>query len=131
MGKFAAIDPVGFTSSLLVLRGDIGWVCNDAVNALFLQTIMCPEAGETCFIDSTICRAREIAFQVTNKHADIRRLGKGLMFKLIGQDADTPTFFMNVHADIKMLTREIKFANVVHGKSPFGFICVRLDSNIP
>jgi len=27
---------------------------------------------------------------------------------------------MNVHADVKMLTREIKFANVVHGKSPFG-----------
>jgi hypothetical protein len=38
----------------------------------------------------------------------------------MSQDADTPTFLMNVQTDINVLTAEIEFANVNHGKSPFG-----------
>jgi hypothetical protein len=43
------------------------------------------------------------------------------MFELIGIDTDAPALLMDIHADVNVLTCEIKFANVIHGKSPFGF----------
>jgi hypothetical protein len=32
---------------------------------------------------------------------------------------------MDINADVKVLTSEIKFAKLIHGKSPFGvfFVC--------
>jgi hypothetical protein len=85
-----------------------------------------PESAISGFINGMIGCAREIAIQITGKDRWIRWLSKGLMFKLMSQDAYTPTLLMNVQTDIKMLTAEIEFANVNHGKSPFGvfFVCL-------
>ncbi len=63
---------------------------------------------------------RPYPIQVVGQDQWIWWLREGLMFKLLSQDAYTPTFLMNVQADINMLTAEIEFANVNHGKSPFG-----------
>jgi hypothetical protein len=98
---------------------------DDAIDALLAQSIMYPETAITRFVDGMISCPGEIAIQIIDKHADSRRLGKGLMFKMIRQDRYAPTFFMDINADVKVLTSEIKFAKLIHGKSPFGvfFVC--------
>jgi len=41
---------------------------------------------------------------------------------LMCHDADALTFLMNIQANINMLTSEIEFAKVIHGKFPFGVL---------
>jgi hypothetical protein len=81
---------------------------------------MNPETRVACLIDGVIGCTGKIALQVIDQHMWIRWLRKVLMFEVVGQIADAPTFLMNIHADINVLTSEIKFAKVIHGKSPFG-----------
>jgi hypothetical protein len=42
------------------------------------------------------------------------------MLKVLGMNAHAPALFVNVHADVNVLTREIKFATFIHGKPPLG-----------
>ncbi len=78
---------------------------------------MDPESAIFSLIIGMIGCTGEIAIQVVCKDHGIRWLGKRLMSKLTGQDANTPALFMNILSDIKMLTAEIKFADVVHRAS--------------
>jgi hypothetical protein len=55
-------------------------------------------------------------FEIAYQHPDLRRLRKGLMLELIGIDADAPVSPVDIHTHINLLTREIEFANVIHGK---------------
>lgn len=119
-GKFAAIYLTGFACPLLVCCRYVSRIYHDAVDAFFTQLVMDPESGIAGFINSVIGCTREVPLQVVAKDHRIRWLGKGLMFKLMSQDAYTPMFLMNIQTDIKVLIAEIEFANVNHGKSPFG-----------
>jgi hypothetical protein len=42
------------------------------------------------------------------------------MLKVLGMNAHAPALFVNVHANVNVLTREIKFVTVIHGKPPLG-----------
>jgi len=42
------------------------------------------------------------------------------MLKLFGMDAHAPAVLMDVHAHVNVLTAEIKFATLIHGKPPLG-----------
>jgi hypothetical protein len=81
---------------------------------------MDPESGIAGFINSVIGCTWEVPLQIIAEDRWIWRLGKGLMFKLLRQDAHTPMLLMDIQTDIKVLTAEIEFAKVNHGKSPFG-----------
>jgi hypothetical protein len=48
------------------------------------------------------------------------------MCAVIGHNADAPALLVDIHADINVLTGEIQFAKVTHGKSPFGLNFVGL-----
>jgi hypothetical protein len=39
---------------------------------------------------------------------------------VFGHNADAPALLVNIHPHINVLTAEIRFAKVTHGKSPFG-----------
>jgi hypothetical protein len=116
---------------VLVFRGHVGGIDNNTLYALFLEPIMNPESGVARLIDGLINCAWEGAFKIIYEHTHLRRLREGLMFKLIGKDTDAPTLLMDIHADINLLTREIKFVNVIHGKSPFGGCCYLADTQYP
>jgi hypothetical protein len=42
------------------------------------------------------------------------------MFKMLGINADAPALFVDIHTDVNVLTREIKFVTFIHGKPPLG-----------
>ena len=48
-----------------------------------------------------------------------RRLAKCLILTALGKNTHTPTLFVHIQPDVNGLTREIKFATLIHGKSPF------------
>jgi hypothetical protein len=50
-GQFAAVYPVGLACTLLVLRGHIGRIDNETLDALLLEPVMDPESRIAGFID--------------------------------------------------------------------------------
>jgi hypothetical protein len=46
-------------------------------------------------------------------------LAKAFVLTMFRKNADTPALFMHIQPDVNRLTREIKFATLIHGKSPF------------
>ena len=58
--------------------------------------------------------------KVENGH--LRSLCKGVMSKLISKNTKAPALPMNIHPNINMLTLKIKFANLIHGKSPESYM---------
>jgi hypothetical protein len=63
-----------------------------------------------------------MTLQVLNQYFCFRWLAKRLVLTVFGKNAHTPALFVHIQTKINRLTRKIKFATLVHGKSPFGWI---------
>ena len=118
-GKFSAIHPVGFTCPLFVFRRHIGRIYYHIVNTMLLQLVVYPKTTVSCLIDRIICSSRKIVTQIVDKHFNLRRLRKGLMFKLFGKYTYAPPLFMNIHTyinlcHINLLTTKIKSVKMIH-----------------
>ena len=81
---------------------------------------MDPETGIASLISSVIGCPGEVPLHVIAQDRGIRWLGECFMRAVFGHNADAPALLVNIHADINVLTGEIQFAKVNHGKSPFG-----------
>jgi len=84
---------------------------------------MNPEPTTTCFIDRTALSAWKVTLQVLVQCFRFRRLAKRFLLTVLSKDTHTPTLLVHIESDVNRLTREIKFARLIHGKSPF----LRLD----
>jgi hypothetical protein len=80
---------------------------------------MNPEPTTTCFIDRTVLSAWKVMLQVLAQCFRFRRLAKRFVLTVLSKDTHTPTLFVHIQSDVNRLTREIKFATLIHGKSPF------------
>src|SRR5512139_1749068 len=81
------------------------------------------ETTTTCFIDRTVLSAWKVMLQVLAQCFRVRRLWKPFGRRVLSKDTHTPTLFVHIQSDVNRLTREIKLATLIHGKSPF----LRLD----
>ena len=122
-GQFAAIDSIPFVPSLLVLGRYIRWIGHDILDAFFPQLIMNPEPTIARFIDRMVLSARKVMLQVVHQGFRFRRLAKAFVLTVFRKNANAPAFFVHIQPDVNRLTREVKFATLIHGKSPF----LRLD----
>ncbi len=60
--------------------------------------------------------------QVLARRFRFRHLAKGLVLPVLSKDTHAP-LFVYIQSDVNRLTGEIKFATLIHGKSPlFGWI---------
>ena len=81
---------------------------------------MNPEATKTGFIHRMVGGSWKRSLQIVGQFLNLGRLVESLVFKLFSMNANAPTLFVNVHTDVNVLTREIKFATFIHGKPPLG-----------
>jgi len=47
------------------------------------------------------------------------------MFNMLSMNADTPIPFVDIHADVNWLTREVNSVTFIHGKPPLGVFLFR------
>ena len=118
--QLAAVGSIPPSGSFFIGRRDIGRVDHDTVHPFSLKLIMCPEPAKTGFIHRLTGRYRKVAFKIMNQFVRFRRLGKSLMLALFRKNAHAPTLLVDIQSHVNRLTRKIKFANMFHGKSPFG-----------
>jgi hypothetical protein len=118
-GQFTAIDSIPFVPSLLVLGRYVSGVGHDILDAFFLQLIMNPEPTIARFIDRMVLSAWKVMVQVVHQCFRFRGLAKAFVFTLFRKNADTPAFFVHIQPDVNRLTREIKFATLIHGQVSF------------
>ncbi len=118
-GQFAAIDAIPFVPSLLVLGRDVRWVGDDVLDAFFPQLIMNPKPTIARFIDRMVLSAWKVMLQVLYQAFRFRCLAKAFVLPVFGKNANAPAFFVHIQPNVNSLTREIKFARLIHGKSPF------------
>jgi len=122
-GQFTAIDSIPFVPSLLVLGRYVSRVGHDILDPFFPQLIMNPKPTIARFVDRKVLATRKVMLEVLHQCFRFRRLAKAFILTLFSKNADTPAFFVHIQPDVNRLTREIKFATLIHGKSPF----LRLD----
>jgi hypothetical protein len=121
-GQFAAIDPIPFGPSLLVLGRDVSRVHYDTLDSFLLQLVMDPKTAISRLINRLIPSTRKVMLQVVEQFFHFRRLAKRFVLPMFRINAYTPTLFVHIQTDVNRLTRKINSANVKHGKSPFGRI---------
>jgi hypothetical protein len=119
-GKFAAIHFIGLARAFLVFRRDIGRIYHHAFDAVLAELVVDPETGIASLVSGVIGRPGKVPLHVIAQNRRIRWLGERFMCAMFGHDADAPVLLMNIHTRINVLTGEIRFAKVTHGKSPFG-----------
>jgi hypothetical protein len=118
-GQFTAIDSIPFVSSLLILGRYISGIGHDILDAFFSQLVVDPKPTIPRFVDRMALSTRKVMLEVLNQYLRFRRLAKGLVLTLLTKNTDAPAFFVHIQSDVNRLTREIKFATLIHGKSPF------------
>jgi hypothetical protein len=80
---------------------------------------MNPEPTIPCFIDRPVLSAWKVMSQILAQDFGFRRLAKRFVLPVLSKDTHAPTLFVHIQPDVNGLTREIKFATLIHGKSPF------------